>query len=167
VRKIGAPEQEELAIGAIADGGQPELIIDDRLIRALGVTPEYLEQAKSAALQEIERRRRAWLGNRPAVDVTGRTAIVVDDGIATGATMQAALRATKRRGPERLILAVPVAPKRTLKKLGDEVDEAICLHTPADFLAVGQFYREFPQLCDQEVTALLDQSRTVIEGSDR
>ena len=97
VRKIGAPHQEELAIGAIADGEHPELVTDPGLIVGLDVTPEYLERAKATALQEIERRRRAWFGDRPRVDVAGRTAIVVDDGIATGATMRVALRATRKR----------------------------------------------------------------------
>ena len=116
VRKIGAPYQEELAIGAIADGEHPELVTDPGLIAGLDVTAEYLEQAKAAALQEIERRRRAWLGDRQPVDVAGRTAIVVDDGIATGATMRVALRATRRRKPARLVLAVPVAPPDTHRR---------------------------------------------------
>ena len=162
VRKIGAPYQEELAIGAIADGEHPELVTDPALIADLDVSPEYLEQAKSAALQEIERRRRAWFGDRPSVDVAGRTAIVVDDGIATGATMRVALRATRRRKPARLVLAVPVAPPDTIEELRQEVDEAICLDTPADFFAVGQFYRHFPQLRDDEVTALLDRARAFV-----
>ena len=159
VRKIGAPYQEELAIGAIADGEQPELVTDRGLIGDLDVTSEYLEQAKSRALEEIERRRRVWFGDRRPIDVAGRTAIVVDDGIATGATMRVALRAIRRRKPARLVLAVPVAAPDTLKALRPEVDETICLDTPADFFAVGQFYGRFPQLRDDEVTALLDRAR--------
>lgn len=159
VRKIGAPQQEELAIGAIVDGEHPELVTDPVLIAGLGVTTKYLEQAKSTALREIERRRSAWLGDRPSVDVAGRTVIVVDDGIATGATMMVALRATRRRNPARLVLAVPVAPPDSLDALEQEADEIVCLHAPADFSAVGQFYRHFPQLADEEVTALLDQAR--------
>lgn len=161
VRKIGAPQQEELAIGAIADGANPELVTDPMLIADLDVTPEYLEQARSAALREIERRGRAWLGDRPSVDVTGRTAIVVDDGIATGATMKAALRATRRRKPAYLVLAVPVAPPHTIEELRQEADEVICLAAPEDFFAVGQFYSWFPQLRDEEVAALLEQARSV------
>jgi putative phosphoribosyl transferase len=160
VRKIGAPCQEELAIGAIADGEHPELVTDPALIAALDVTPEYLEQAKSTALREIERRRHAWFGDRQPIDVAGRTAIVVDDGIATGATMQVALRATRRRKPARLVLAVPVAPAHSLEALRNEADETICLNTPEDFFAVGQFYRRFPQLEDDEVTTLLEQARS-------
>ncbi len=159
VRKIGAPQQEELAVGAIADGEHPELVTDQRLAARLAIPPEYFAQAKAAALQEIERRRRVYLGDRQPVDVAGRTAIVVDDGIATGATMLAALRATRRRKPGRLVLAVPVAPGDTLERLRREVDEAVCLDTPAEFYAVGQFYRAFPQLRDAEVVALLDQAR--------
>ncbi len=159
VRKIGAPYQEELAIGAIADGEHPELVTDAGLIADLAVTPEYLDKAKAAALKEIERRRHAWFGDRKPVDVAGRTAIVIDDGIATGATMQAALRATRHRKPSRLVLAVPVAPSDSIERLRPEVDETVCLATPAEFFAVGQFYRAFPQLRDEEVTTLLEQAR--------
>ena len=104
-------------------------------------------------MQEIERRRRVYFGDRTPVEIAGRTAIVVDDGIATGATMLAALRATRRRKPARLVLAVPVAPPDTLERLRSEVDQAVCLETPEDFYAVGQFYRAFPQLRDAEVIA--------------
>jgi len=159
VRKIGAPHQEELAVGAIADGGHPELVTDERLIAQLGVSRGYLETAKQAALEEIERRRRAYLGEHPPVDLHDRTAVVVDDGIATGATMLAALRATRRRQPAHLVLAVPVAPPDTLERMRREVDETVCLATPADFYAVGQFYHRFPQLEDAEVIALLQQAR--------
>lgn len=162
VRKIGAPHQEELAVGAIADGEHPELVTDPDLVAYLDVSPDYLAKTKAAALREIERRRHAYLGDRQPVDVTGCTAIVVDDGIATGATMLAALRATRRRKPARLVLAVPVAPRHTLDKLRHEVDQVVCLDTPADFFAVGQFYREFPQLQDAEVIALLTQARAFV-----
>jgi putative phosphoribosyl transferase len=162
VRKIGAPHQEELAVGAIADGDQPELVTDPRLIDLLHVSRAYLEDAKSVALQEIERRRRIYLGDRQPAEVAGRTAIVVDDGIATGATMLAALRATRRRGPARLVLAVPVAPPDALKRMRGEVDEVVCLDTPSAFFAVGQFYRAFPQLRDAEVIALLDQAQAFV-----
>ncbi|MBS0558703.1 MAG: phosphoribosyltransferase [Proteobacteria bacterium] len=162
VRKIGAPGQEELAIGAIADGEHPELVMDDSLAGWLSVSAEYLERTKAAALQEIERRRRAWLGDRQPVPMAGRTAIVVDDGIATGATMRAALRATRRRAPARLVMAVPVAPAHTLERLRGEVDQVVCLETPRDFPAVGDFYRSFPQLRDEDVTTLLAQARSFV-----
>lgn len=157
VRKIGAPYHEELAIGAIADG---ELITDASAIASLHVTAEYLEAKQASALREIERRRRAYIGDREPVDIAGHTAIVVDDGIATGATMRVALRATRRRKPAHLVLAVPVAPPDSIEELRSEVDEAVCLETPKDFFAVGQFYRSFPQLTDDEVTSLLEQART-------
>jgi putative phosphoribosyl transferase len=155
VRKIGAPFQEELAIGAIGDGEHPELVIDQRLAADLGVSAGYLKKAESAALKEIERRRHAYLGDHKPV-----TAIVVDDGIATGATMLAALHAVRRRKPARIVLAVPVAPEGALDRLRPEADQILCLDTPDDFMAVGQFYRQFPQLLDSEVIALLDQART-------
>ena len=160
VRKIGAPYQEELAIGAIANGEHPELVTSDELVAGIGVSKTYLEQTKAAALREIERRRHAYLGDRPPVDVTGCTAIVVDDGIATGATMQAALRATRRRKPAHLVLAVPAAPPDVIARLRAEVDEAVCLETSKNFFAVGQFYRSFKQLSDDEVIALLEKART-------
>jgi putative phosphoribosyl transferase len=162
VRKIGVPWQPELAIGAIADGEHPELFTDTGLIAELGIAPAYLEQAKAAALKEIERRRLAWLGDRRPVEVAGRTSILVDDGIAKGATMEVALRATRQRKPACLVLAVPVAPPGTIAKLRKEADEIVCLDTPEEFFAVGQFYRRFPQLEDAEVTALLGEAHAFV-----
>jgi putative phosphoribosyl transferase len=131
VRKIGSPNDEELAVGAIADGDDPDLVTEPHLVADLDISPEYLEEGKSQALIEIERRRRVYLGDRRPVDVAGRTAIVVDDGVATGATMLAALRGIRRRNPARMVLAVPVAPKHALEQLCREVDETVCLHIPA------------------------------------
>jgi len=159
VRKIGAPFEEELAVGAIAEGEDPDLVTDARLVAGLDISAAYLEEAKLAALQEIERRRRVYFGDRQPVEIAGRTAIVVDDGVATGATMLAALGATRRRKPALIVLAVPVAPAHTLKRLRPEVNKIVCLSTPRDFIAVGEFYRQFPQLRDEEVIALLDQAR--------
>jgi putative phosphoribosyl transferase len=167
VRKIGAPDQPELAIGAVADGEQPELVTDPRLASWLSVSPEYLEATKARALGEIERRRKLYFGDRAPEEVRGRTAILVDDGIATGATMLAALRATRRRAPARLVLAVPVAPPDTLERLRGEADEVICLDTPAGFMAVGQFYRRFPQLEDGEVIALLAAAQKLVPEHPR
>jgi putative phosphoribosyl transferase len=166
VCKIGTPQEEEVAVGAIADGEHSESVTDRLLVAALEISPEYLEEAKSAALREIERRRRVYLGDRVLVDVAGHTAIVVDDGIATGATMLVALRATRRRAPARLVLAVPVAPRHTLKLLRREVDEIVCLGRPAKFRSVGQFYRKFPQVSDQEVIALLDQAQAFAASAE-
>jgi putative phosphoribosyl transferase len=157
--KIGAPFQNELAVGAVANGDHPEIVTDPRLIADLKISPEYLEESKTAELQEIARRRRVYLGDRQQLDIAGRIAIIVDDGIATGATMRAAVRATRRRRPERIVLAVPVASKHTLRRLGQEVDQTVCLNAPRTFVAVGAFYRQFPQLRDQEVVDLLDKAR--------
>jgi putative phosphoribosyl transferase len=159
VRKIGAPQQPELAIGAVADGPTPEMVTDPHLMRMLSVSDSYLAETKTRELQEIERRRGLYLAGRVPVDIRGRVAIIIDDGIATGATMLAALRATRHRAPSRLVLAVPVASGESLARCEREADETICLETPEDFMAVGQFYRKFPQLEDEEVIALLDQAK--------
>ncbi len=154
VGKIGAPFEAELAIGAIADGSDPELVTDPLFIPGLDISPEYLEESRAAVLREIERRRQVYLGNRPPLEVAGRTVIIVDDGIATGATMLAALRATRRRRPTRIVLAVPVASKAALKRLRKEA-EIVCMATSRNFGSVGQFYYRFAQLRDTEVTELL------------
>jgi putative phosphoribosyl transferase len=161
VRKIGAPHNQEFAAGAITDGEHPTVVIDQHLVRRLEISSAYLDEAKTAALAEIERRRHVWLGDRPAVDISGRTAIVVDDGIATGATMRAALQATRARKPARVVLAVPVAAPDSLDALRREADDVICLDAPDSFMAVGQFYRHFPQLRDAEVTALLAEAHAL------
>jgi len=169
VRKIGVPFQPELALGAIVDGEEPELLIDDQLMTMLAIPERYVEQQRLRQLKEIERRRRLYLEGRPPVPVAGRTAIVVDDGIATGYTMRAALRAIRRRGPARLVLAVPVAPPETIAALAAEVDEIVCLSTPDHFGAIGQFYADFRQVEDAEVIALLREltSTPAATGSQR
>ncbi|HVZ01040.1 MAG TPA: phosphoribosyltransferase [Dongiaceae bacterium] len=155
VRKIGVPWQPELALGAIADGDEPELVVNEAIRDELGLTESYLREEAAKQLREIERRRLAYLGGRAPIPVRGKTAIVVDDGIATGATMRAALRATRRRQPGSIVLAVPVSPAETIASLRNEVDDVLCLHTPIDFGGVGQFYAHFPQVDDATVTALL------------
>jgi putative phosphoribosyl transferase len=155
VRKIGVPFQPELALGAIVDGEVPELLIDDQLMTLLAIPQRYVDDQRLRQLKEIERRRRLYLAGRPPVAVAGRTAIVVDDGIATGYTMRAALRAIRRRGPRHLVLAVPVAPPETVAALAAEVDEIVCLSTPDHFGAIGQFYADFRQVEEAEVIALL------------
>lgn len=167
VRKIGAPGEEELAIGAVAEGNPPELVTDQVLIERLGVAPENVEVGEANALREIERRRRVYLGRREPVGLAGRTAIVVDDGIGTGATMLAVLRATRRRGPARVVLAVPVAPPDTLRRMSTEMDSIVCLHTAEAFLGVGQFYRDFRQIQDAEVVALLDRAWAFASATER
>jgi putative phosphoribosyl transferase len=155
VRKIGAPGFEELAVGAVAEGTPLERIIDLEAITELGVPQDYLDREIGRQSREIERRRVLYRGERAPVAVRGCTAIVVDDGIATGATMRAGLRVVRRQGPERLVMAVPVAPPSTLESMRTEADEVFCLTAPESFAAVGLFYREFHQLADEEVTNLL------------
>jgi predicted phosphoribosyltransferase len=155
VRKIGAPRQPELAVGAVVDGEHTEIVTNEELVAELGLTPKWLQERAAREVEEIERRRRLYLAERERATITGKTAIVVDDGIATGATMRAALRAVRRRQPKRLVLAVPVAPAETLEALRAEVDEVVCLATPWPFRAIGFFYRDFPQVGDDEVRDLL------------
>jgi len=164
VRKIGAPGMSELAVGAIAEGEELDKVIDEGIIAELGVTEAYLDEEIARQAREIERRRELYLKGRPAVDVRHRTALVVDDGIATGATMRVALRAVRRRGPEKLVMAVPVAPSHTIERLRAEVDEIVCLATPEDFRAIGLFYADFHQVGDEEVIALLDRSARLISA---
>lgn len=167
VRKLGAPGQPELAIGAIALGAEPEIVTDPDLIAALGVSDAELAAIEARELDVLYRRRDVFLAGRLPAQVAGRTAILVDDGIATGATMRAALRATRAGKPERLVLAVPVAPADSLKELASEADAIVCLERPRWFTAVGQFYQRFPQLDDREVLALLEQARAPgKEGKD-
>jgi putative phosphoribosyl transferase len=158
VRKIGAPFQPELAIGAVVDGERPELVVNRDVVEECGIPESYLEKERQRQLEEIERRRELYLAGRPCAEVQGHTAIVIDDGIATGATMEAALRATRRAGPKRLVLAVPVAPPDTIERLQPEVDEVVCLMMPAYLGAIGSFYRDFRQLEDDEVIRLLEQA---------
>lgn len=164
VRKIGAPMQRELAVAAVVNGEHTEVVENEDLVEELGLSDAYLRQEAKREVQEIERRRRLYLGGRERVPVTGRTAIVVDDGIATGATMRAALRAVGRREPKRLVLAVPVAPPETVDDLRREVDDLVCLSTPAMFGAVGAFYRDFRQVEDEEVRDLLERAETLREA---
>jgi putative phosphoribosyl transferase len=155
VRKIGAPLQPELAVGAVVDGDRPETVLNEEIVRECGLFEEDLARATERLLEEIERRRTLYLGGRARVPIEGRTAIVVDDGIATGATMRAALHATRRAGPARLVLATPVAPPDTIERLRAEADEVVCLATPDLFMAIGSFYRDFRQVNDDEVVAML------------
>jgi putative phosphoribosyl transferase len=155
VRKIGVPWQPELAIGAVTDGAGADTFIDEDLAKALDIPESYVQEETARQIEEIERRRKSYRAGRPPLDVTGCTAIVVDDGVATGATMRVALRAVRRRNPAHLVLAVPVAPPETLAQLREEADEAICLATPLMFGAIGFYYRDFHQMSDEEVTDLL------------
>lgn len=155
VRKIGVPWQPELAVGAVTDGEEPETFIDRDLAAGLDIPETYLQEETARQLAEIERRRDIYCAGRPRPAIGGRTAIVVDDGIATGATMRVALHAVRRQGPAHLVLAVPVAPPDTLVALGEAVDETVCLETPLGLGAIGLYYRDFHQMTDAEVTGLL------------
>lgn len=156
VRKIGVPEQPELALGAVTDGPVPDRVIDTAMLAKFGIDPGYVEEATARHLAEIERRRARYLGGRKALALDGRTVVVVDDGIATGATMRVALRAVRRAGAARIVLAVPVAPAETLDALRSEADSVVCLATPDPFWAVGSHYRDFAQVSDDAVVALME-----------
>jgi putative phosphoribosyl transferase len=155
VRKLGAPTQPELGIGAVVDGDHPQSVLNDELIGELGVSREYLAREIETQLAEVRRRQHAYRAGREPVPLEGRTAIVVDDGIATGGSTRAALRGVRRARPKRLVLAVPVAPPSTLEMLASEADEIVCLSAPEEFFAVGQFYRDFHQVSDDEVIRTL------------
>ena len=156
VRKLGAPGQPELGIGAIVDGDHPRSVLNEDVVRALDVPKEYVQREVDLELREIRRRQEIYRRGRRPEPIEGRTAIVVDDGIATGGSVRAALRGVRRSRPKRLVLAVPVAPEETIESLREEADEVVCLSTPPYFHAVGQFYDDFRQTSDEEVVQLLD-----------
>lgn len=156
VRKIGAPWQRERAVAAVVDGGQPEIVVDEQTSAATGADPAYIEREAAVELREIERRRQTYLRGRAPLDLTGVTAILVDDGIATGATVRAALRALRHRGPARIVLAVPVAAHETLTALSRQCDRVVCLAEPQPLRAVGLHYVDFRPVSDAEVIAALD-----------
>ena len=159
VRKIGAPGHPELGIGAVIDGSEPHLVLNDAVVRQVRPPASYIEEEKRRQLAEIERRRRRYVGDRPGIPVDSRTAIVVDDGIATGGTVRAALRGVAGLHPARLVLAVPLAPADTLADLSGDCDDVVCLATPEPFYAVGGHYRDFTQTEDEEVIRLLAEAR--------
>jgi putative phosphoribosyl transferase len=159
VRKIGAPGHEELALGAIVDGEDPQLVLNDDVVQNVRPPAGYIEAEKNRQLAEIERRRQHYDGDRPPLSAKNRVAIVIDDGIATGATVKAALRGLARHDPARLVLAVPVAPADSLAELKAECDDIVCLATPDPFYAVGPHYRDFRQTTDEEVVQLLADAR--------
>ncbi len=152
-RKLGAPDNPELAIGAVAADGT--LVLDENLVARLGVSDTYVRSATERERLEIERRLRAYRGDRPPPAVAGKTVVVVDDGVATGSTTLAAIRYLRKQQPRELILAVPVGPPETIGMLNREVDRTVVLQTPELFWAVGAFYQAFEQTSDQEVIDLL------------
>jgi putative phosphoribosyl transferase len=159
VRKLGVPGHEELAMGAIASGaGKPVQVLNNEVVDSLGIPPSIIQRVANEERLELERREKAYRGNRPPADIAGHVVILIDDGLATGATMRAAALAVKQRKPARTVIAVPVAAAETCQQMKSLVDEMICLHTPEPFQAVGLWYDNFSQTTDDEVRALLQQS---------
>jgi putative phosphoribosyl transferase len=158
VRKIGAPGQPELAVAALVDGDPPELVDDPQIQTTLGIDAAYVHAQAAQALREIERRRRVYLKDRLPVPLEGASVVLVDDGIATGTTMHAAIKALRKRHPARLVLAVPVAPEDSLRHLRSEVDDVVCLVCPSPFHAVGLHCDDFHPVGDNEVLAALETS---------
>ena len=158
VRKIGAPGAPEVALGAVVEGEPPQTVINEDVRRMSRADDAYLERARARELVELERRRARYLGSRARLNPKGRTAIVVDDGLATGATARAALIALKRQGATRIVLAIPAAPVEALADIKGYADEVVCLHPARDFSGVGSFYSDFHQLTDEETIGLLRQS---------
>lgn len=165
VRKIGMPGHGELAAGALLDGDEPVMVWNRDILTASGLTPADLGATVARERREAEARRAKYLFGRPPVPVKGRTAVVVDDGIATGATMRAALTGLRARGPAAIVLAVPVAPADTLGALAPLVDRTVCLATPSPFHAVGAHYDRFEQTGDAEVISALDRANAKGTGN--
>jgi len=152
-RKLGVPGQEELAFGAIASGGVR--VLNDEIVALVNISKLDIERATIREQREVERRERLYRGTRAPVNVCGRTVILVDDGIATGSSIRAAISALRHLKPAKLVVAAPVAPADTAKELLSEVDELVCVDTPRTFQAIGQFYDDFSQVADEEVAGLL------------
>ncbi|MDZ8051001.1 MAG: phosphoribosyltransferase [Aulosira sp. ZfuVER01] len=163
VRKLGVPGHKELAMGAITSGGIRVLNYD--VISSLGITNQTINQVTADELQELQRRDRVYRGDRPPLDVKNRTVIVVDDGIATGSTMRAAITMLQQQQPKRIVVAVPIAPPETCEELSNQVDEVVCLKMPERMYAVGVWYEDFSQTTDEEVRYLLGKQSAVSSHS--
>lgn len=157
VRKLGAPGHEEYAMGALASGGIE--VLDASVVQRLGVEQDQLDRIVERERAELKRREQRFRGDRPRPELDGATVVLVDDGIATGSTMQAALDAVREAGAKRIVIAVPLAPMDTVRRLEQVADDVVCLSTPSPFFAVGQGYRTFPQVRDDEVAEMLQRSR--------
>jgi putative phosphoribosyl transferase len=155
VRKIGVPFQRELAVAAVMDGAEPVIVVDETIRADAGIPQSYIDQQARIELAEIERCRHLYLGSRAPLPIVGRTAIIIDDGIATGTTVRAAIKGVRRRQPARIVLGAPVAPPDTVAQLRQEVDDLVCLLQPEVFRAIGLFYSDFHQLSDDEVMRAL------------
>ena len=156
LRKLGVPGHEELAFGAIGSGGVR--VLNPDVVGALGISNLDIERVTAAERQELQRRERAYRGRRAALDVSGKTVILVDDGIATGSSIRAGIRALRQMKPARIVIATPVAPPSTCNRLKSEVDELVCVEMPEQFCGVGQFYDDFSQVSDEEVNDLLNRA---------
>jgi len=159
VRKLGVPFEPELAMGAIIDGAEPYVVRNEDVLALLAMSEEEFKRICERELAEIERRRKLYLKDRPRADVKDRVVIVVDDGVATGATTRAALQAVRKRSPKKLVLAVPVAPTSTLEELSGEADDIVCLQRHEPFYAIGLYYADFHQITDEEVIDILLKAR--------
>lgn len=157
VRKLGVPGQEELAMGAVASGGMR--VLNREVVEALGIPDSVIGAVAAREQQELERREHLYRGDRPQPIVRGRTVVLVDDGLATGSTMRAAVLALRQQGPQRIVVAVPVAAAETCDEFRSEVEETVCLATPEPFYAVGMWYEDFSETTDEEVRSLLEQAR--------
>ncbi len=155
VRKLGAPHQPELAVGAMVDGDTPDIVLNEDVVTALALPQSYIDHAIATARAEIQDRRRRYAAERPRVSCEGRTAIIVDDGLATGATMRAAVQGVRRRKPATIVVAVPVAARETLAMMAHHADRVVCLEAPEPFHAISQFYRHFEQVDESTVIGLL------------
>ncbi len=164
-RKLGVPGQEELAFGALASGGLR--VLDQDLIDELGISGDEIERITDRVKAELERRERVYREGKPSLDVAGKTVLLVDDGIATGASTLAAIKTLRQMRPAKLVLAVPVAPASTCKRLREQVDELVCVQEPESFYAIGQFYEDFSQVTDAEVIELLRQGAQPPESRQR
>jgi len=162
-RKLGAPDQPEFGIGAVAAGGVR--VLNEDVVRRLGIPADYIERITAQEIAEVSRRLRYFRGARPEPEVAGRTAILVDDGLATGVTARAAVEALRSRGPRRLVLAAPVCAAQTAGLLKPAVDELVCLQSPKDLGAIGFWYRNFEQTSDEEVVELLERARSERGGN--
>ena len=156
VRKLGLPGQEELAMGAIATGGAR--VLNEELVETLGLPEDLIERVAAREADELGRRERSYRGDRPPPEIRGRTIVVVDDGLATGSSMRAAVAALRTQEPKRIVVAVPIAPVTTCTVLEADVDELVCLRTPEPFYAVGLWYEDFSETTDEQVRALLEEA---------
>ncbi len=163
-KKIGAPDNSELAIGAVAEDGT--MVLDEKLAKYLQVSKEYLEEEVGRQKAEIKRRLERYRGNVPYPRIVGREIILVDDGVATGSTLKASLALLRKKGAKTVIVAVPVGPPSTIAELKKEADLVVCLTTPEPFYAIGQFYEDFEQTTDEEVTKLLRLSRQTLQAKE-